>query len=229
MKQILLTAFALTALSSSSFAHESDCCHDEHKHEKRPEHSPIYLRTDLLGQKFHKEFINRSTYKNQNYSYGADAGLGYYLTKRIRAELVYNHNFMTRFKANNNNTLYKGKATAKAVFARAMFDVISFECTQFFVGAGAGLARTSNKMNIAPNAAGVGAQYESKSSTNFAYSFHAGAATRVAEGVKFEASWGMRNYGTTSKLVHRTTGDALNGSKLKLRSQVIAAGFRFDV
>ena len=222
MKKILFTTIALTAISTCAFAEKESCNWDEHKH------SPIYLRTDLLGQKFHKASINGTTYKNQNYSYGADFGLGYHLTEKIRAELVYNYNFMTRFKANNNGTLYKGKATAKVVFARAMVDVISFKHTKFFIGAGAGIARTSNKMNISPSGA-VGSQYESKSSTNFAYSFHAGAAMDIAEGVMFEASWGMRNYGTTSNLIDNQNKNALSRSKLKLRSQVVAVGFRFDV
>ena len=227
MKKSIITILALTTLSTNALAEEKECCHEEHKHHHH-KHSDIYLRTDLLGQKFHKATINGATYKNPSYAYGAEFGLGYHLTEKIRAELVYNYNFMTRFKANNNNTLYKGKTRAQAVFARAMVDVISFDCTKFFVGAGAGLARTSNKFNEAPSGV-AGAQYVSKNNTSFAYSFHAGAAMTIAEGVMLEASWGIRNYGTTNKLVEGTNNSSLPGSKLKLRSQVVAVGFRFDV
>jgi len=213
MKKILLTTAALVTISTNAFAENKSCCHDKAKH------SSTYVRMDVLGQKFHKSSVNGITYKNQNYSYGADFGLGYHLTEKIRAELIYNHNFITRFKANAS----KGKADIKAAFARIMLDVISFEKAKFFIGAGAGFARTAYKLQTPT------AKYEAKNKNNFAYSFHAGAAMDLVEGVMLEASWGMRNYGATHALTDTKSANKLANSKMKLRSQVVALGLRFDV
>lgn len=217
MKKILLTTAALIAISSNAFAEDKPCCHDKAKH------SSTYVRMDVLGQKFHKSSVNGTTYKNQNYSYGADFGLGYHLTEKIRAELIYNHNFITRFK----NNASKGKADIKAAFARIMFDVISFEKAKFFVGAGAGFARTAYKLNT--STATSSAKYEAKNKNNFAYSLHAGAAMDIVEGVMLEASWGMRNYGATHALTDTKSANKLDKSKMKLRAQMVALGLRFDV
>ena len=213
MKRTLLTTAALAVISTSAFAEEKSCCHDKAKH------SDTYVRMDVLGQKFHKSSVNGTTYKNQNYSYGADFGLGYHLTDRIRAELIYNHNFITRFK----NKASKGKADIKAVFLRTMFDVVSFEKAKFFVGAGAGFARTAYKLNTPT------ASYSAKNKSNFAYSFHAGAAMDIVEGVMLEASWGMRHYGSSQALTDRKSAAKLDSSKMKLRAQMVSLGLRFDV
>lgn len=235
---IYLIALALGCSGSlSSYAETSECCQDVSSKDSKSNKvskdakgdvSPIYLRTDLLAHKFHKARMAGVTYKNQNYSYGLDVGLGYRVMDRVRAELVGNYNFMTRFKANSDNVIYKGKANARALFLRGMVDVISFDSYQIFVGAGAGLARVNNKMHL-NQASSNGGKFEAKTSTNFAYSFHAGAAMNVADGVIFEASWGMRNYGTTGHLVDYHTGQKLKGSKLKLKSQFVSLGLRFDV
>ena len=208
MKKILLTTATLATIASSAFAAEHDTPYT---------HSDIYMRLDMLGQKFKKTSINSNIYKNKNYSYGLDLGLGYHITKKIRAEIVYNHNFITRFK----NNLSKGKADTKAIFVRSMLDVITFEKAQLFIGAGAGFARTGYKLN--------GRTYKAKAKNNFAYSFHAGGAIDIAEGVMLETSWGMRNYGATGALTDKESNVTLDQSKVKLRSQLVSLGLRFDV
>ena len=222
MNKILLTTAALVTISINAFAEDVQYSHDKSKH------TSTYMRMDLLGHKFQKSSADGVTYKNQNYSYGADFGLGYHLTDKIRAELIYNHNFITRFKTNGvKNNASKGKANIKAAFARIMFDVISFEKTKFFVGAGAGFSRTAYKLNTS-SAASTG-KYEAKNKNNFAYSLHAGAAMDIVEGVMLEATWGMRNYGRTQSLTDSKSSNKLNNSKMKLRSQLVSVGLRFDV
>ena len=223
MKKILLTTIAVTALSNVAFAEEKSCC-EEGKEQHHHKHSPIYLRVDFLGGQFHKFSIQGNNYKDKHDSYGLEGGLGYHVMDRIRAEIVYTHNFITDFKAQKAIT---NKATAKAVFLRGMVDMISFEKAKAFVGAGIGGSRNYIESNIFSN----GAIVSSGTNINYdlAYSFHAGAAVHVVEGVMLEASWSMRNYGKTGNLKSRLDGSRVAGTKVKLRAQTIALGFRFDV
>ena len=123
MRKILESMLLSSVCVSNVFA-EGNCCEE---HSKDYKHSSIYLRTDLIGHKFHREAVAGITYKNKNYSYGTDIGLGYYAMDRLRVEFIVNYNFMTRFKATANNNLYKSKAAAKAVFLRGMFDIVTFD------------------------------------------------------------------------------------------------------
>lgn len=208
MQKAFLILTAISSIASITYASEKPS-----EDKSKLTHNPIYLRVDLLGEKFHKTSMQGVTYKQKNYSSGADVGLGYYVMPRLRLEAVYNHNFLARFKSNNN---IKDKADIKALFLRTMFDVMSFDQVKLFVGAGIGGARISHELN--GNVSGKsGFKYRP------ACSFHAGVALDLVEGVMVEASWSVRNYGKTSDITDT------DGTKLKLRSQNISLGFRFDV
>lgn len=209
MKKILLTMAAITTISNFAFAEEKKCCHL-----RNVAHNPIYLRVDLLGEKFHKTFSNQQQYKQSKHSYGLDVGLGYYVMSPLRLEAVYNHNFITKLKGNEST---RNKVDTKAFFIRAMVDIINAEKIKVFGGVGIGGARVHHKLHDDIRNTKSSAKY------NLAYSYHAGAAIDLVEGVMLEAGWSRRDYGKTGNIKD------VEGTKLKLRTQIVSLGLRFDV
>jgi opacity protein-like surface antigen len=216
MKHTILATLAVIAISSSAQATEKN---GEISSKKKP--GSIYLRADLLGEKFNKVSMKTVGYKHTNYSYGIDFGLGYHATERLRLETIYNHNFITKFKLKSVSKIAI-KADTKALFLRAMLDVISLDKVRLFVGAGGGISRTSHKAvgyNLPP--------IQSKASYSLAYSFHSGISANVADGVMLEIGYSMRNYGKTNNL--KDSNGVSDKTRLKLRSRVVSLGLRFDV
>jgi len=212
MKKFLTTA-TIIAIISSLPAYGAEKLYNNSKVTRVGTVDPnsSYLRLDAMGNKFQRSSRNGVEYNHEGYSHGVDIGYGYKWMEKIRAELVYNHNFVTIFKSAAGE---KDKAHAKALFLRAMADMIELGSSKIFVGLGVGVARVSHK---ALNAGTSGPR------DNFAYSLHAGVAADIAECTKLEIAWSMRDFGKTKNL------SGINGANLKLLTHAVSLGLRFEI
>jgi opacity protein-like surface antigen len=229
MKKLPLSVTLLLFSSITSFASESPV--KEITLKNQIEH-PTYLRADIIVGKFHSLKMQSNKYTQRNHTFssiGADLGLGYYLSCKLRAELIYNHvtDPLFKYTTPTGDINLKSKVRIRTLMARAMFDVFSVGPTTLFIGGGIGGSRVMQKRSGTLN--GKEVSEKSPGKNNFAYSIHAGLSYNIAEGLIAEASWGLRDYGKARNLVTRSNGLTIPSTKLKLRSQSVSLGLRFEV
>ena len=203
MKKVLLTTAAALAISSSAFA----------------DMDQFYLRGDLGVAKFDKVKFASNSHKTKFNTFGLDVGVGTNVMDNTRAELVYNHVFANNFKHTNGAFNSKVKPGAQALMLRGLVDFADLGAGKLFAGVGLGWAKTSAKYSDSLNRS-----VKAKAKNNLAWSAHLGCGFDLADGVKADVAYSVRDYGKTKEA---TIGAAK--SKASFRAYNLSAGVRFDI
>lgn len=250
MKKLLQTISLVSVVSTGAHAGVKDLMYVRADATFTKFHS-VSVGSNNLGlcnQNVHTLIANGRRYDNK-YNLGSVVGVGYNVSDKLRAELVYNKVFADGFKYINNSsdssvlsanvsTFYgktyssKIRANIDALLGRVAYEVLDLGRSQIFVGAGAGVARVRHKtigsiVLVIPGCQQNGQlksyNISSKNKNTFAYSLMLGATTKITPDLHVEVSYQFSDYGTTGKF----TGQ--NNGRIPLRSHNIAVGLRYDV
>ena len=174
-------------------------------------------------------------------AHSLDLGFGYNVTDNTRAELVFSHLINPimntpeiedeKIRAVTNDRKVRGKIDA--LMLKGYYDATSFEAIKFYVGAGFGIARVSEKVT-GNNKEIIKGHYGSafdivadkkvneklRAKNNFAYTLACGVGLNLSENVRADIQYNWSDYGHAK---------SSSGIKIKRRGHAIKIGFRFNI
>ena len=235
MNKYLLALATTAALMPSAYAEEN----------------VIYLRGEGGAAMFGKEKDTPTELKMKSKASGnIGFGAGYYVTDKIRGEVLYVHVFNPELKASssklkfenieykNANVKHKGKVGA--VMFKGYFDAIDFNYGKAFAGLGLGWAQVGETTTYAGTEVTTDTKTtftaKSKNKNNAAFSVTIGAGFELAEGVVGDIRYEYSMYGKTKSCKYKPViGDVTSDQEFKnangtrYDSHNITAGIRFNI
>ena len=218
MKKLFMAAAVATALSSSVALAETD--------------KMFYLGVDAGAVIMTKSTDKLSKLKmksSPNMFFGV--GAGYYVMDNVRSTLTFAHYINPTTKKDS----VKHKGSIDALMANVYADIFDISITKFFVGAGVGMARISEKIsyNAATIAAypGADAGASAKNKNNFAYALTAGVTAEVDTGINVDMTYSWKDFGKTKDQTN-FKNDAAAGHQLAktgYKGHHVGMGIRFDI
>lgn len=217
MKKLLLTAAAVSALSTSTaMATEGDF------------YGVLYGGVNKLND-----------VKVSNFKLGSDAtghiglGVGYYINNTFRADLTLDHLFDPKFDKTakdleGDKRKEKVKGEVNALMINGYADLVEAGFVQVYAGAGIGVARIKGKFDITysdPQFRENNDSAKAKQNNQFAYALHLGVTGEVSHGVHAFLGYSWKDYGKTAKFKDKE-GNTDKG--VRLRGHHGTVGVRVD-
>lgn len=205
MKNILLTAAAVAAISSSSamagWDNMSDC---------------LYVKAHVGATKYQKQ---TNGYKSDTDG-KAELAVGYYIMDNLRADLSIDYAFDPEFKRSNATNREVVKFDASSLLLNVYMDVFDFGMAKAFAGVGAGVSRVRSKYSNTVVATSTTTTVKFKSSHEFTYAAYLGVAAEVDKGIHIEAMYQFKGMGKDN-----------NNTQLRkrLNAHTGSIGVRFDI
>ncbi|WP_367364699.1 outer membrane protein [Candidatus Tisiphia endosymbiont of Nedyus quadrimaculatus] len=176
----------------------------------------FYLKAEVGANKMANIKLNDKKLK-QNTAMFLGGGLGYYILDNVRADLmlawIANHQSKHSFAGTDS----KIKPQIATLMLNGYVDIVDISICEFFVGAGAGVGQLKNQ--ITKN---NGVSVSSGKKNNLVYQLTFGAATKLAPGVKVEAAYSWKDFGSTKEIKNHIKSLAYKGHNVSL-------GVRLDV
>jgi opacity protein-like surface antigen len=175
----------------------------------------FYLKAKVGANKMANIKLNDKKLK-QNTAMFLGGGLGYYILDNVRTDLMFAWvaNHQSKYSAGTNSKIKPQIAT---LMLNGYVDIVDISICEFFVGAGAGVGQLKNQ--ITKN---NGVSVSSGKKNNLVYQLTLGVATKLAPGVKVEAAYSWKDFGSTKEIKNHIKSLAYKGHNVSL-------GVRFDV
>jgi opacity protein-like surface antigen len=218
MKKLLLTAAAVSILSTSSAYAASD----------------FYVKANagwfkLNDAKIKGAFNIPAANLNAKSSVHVGVGAGYHLQEDARAEIMLDHYINPKFNDSIINTRNGGKATSQVktnintLMLNGYYDIFTIDALKVFIGAGFGLSHTKStvtqKATIrSNNSAAIISGSKKSNNINATLAGYIGAGYEITKGLVADLSYSYKHLGAL--------GDDNTGA---IRGHHVTAGIRFDI
>ena len=158
-------------------------------------------------------------------------GVGYNLTEKLRADLMFDYftksthkTFWSGEDGNFMNNRVKGDISTLTV--NGYFDFFESDNIKLFAGAGLGMSQTKGKLNTTLKMDEIEINDETvklKTSNNFTYALHIGASAKVADNLHTDLTYSWRDFGD---LKSKKNVEHLS---MPYKGHHISLGLRYDI
>lgn len=204
MKKILLTAAAVSVLSTSSaYAMKNT----------------FYVKANAGWSK-----LNKIGSVKSNNDVHVGAGVGYHVMDKVRVDLTFDHFINPTFKVSNSNggitNSTKIELDINTLLLNGYFNVFNIDSFKFFIGAGAGISSLKGKKTntISFGTTSASTSKKSKQEYRFAYAGYVGVENKFTQDITGELSYSYRSMGNVDKDINKS----------ELRGHHVTAGVRFN-
>ena len=159
-------------------------------------------------------------------------GVGYNLTDKFRADLMFDYFMSPKHKmwlsdGGRETVGGKVKGDISTLTINGYFDFFQLDNMKLFAGAGLGISQTKGKFSMRGTIDEMEVFNETlklKTSNNFTYALHLGASAKVADNLHTDLTYSWRDFGEIKTKKHDG-----NFFSMPYKGHHLALGIRYDI